>query len=334
MDITQTDITILMVSTVLVILMAITFPAIGLVEGGDINDTQELYDRFPELDIQTDRFDLAGDFPSPTADTSSTESQQIIEARESDSYSLHRILEDELYLFYQAYNQSTTLSGLYGGRSKDYDEGIIFMFQHSPTADSPVQIGSETAFTFFQVPATEGALSRSKMETNEEGQTGNWTIEVRTTGVDTENNVNITTFEYDILGTPETQDTSSYLSRATGYSIGNIPFLGPIIDGFSEVGDAASGFANVVFLKPLQYIVDVFIWFMLTVSELILNIVGGLFDGTAYLFGFVTVLVSVMIGVISTLPAPVALFYILPVFGLFTVLAKFLIIGVQSLPLT
>lgn len=61
MDITPLDITILVASTVGVILMSFTFPALGLT-GEEVTQ-----DDVPQFDIETDRFDMVGDFPTRPA---------------------------------------------------------------------------------------------------------------------------------------------------------------------------------------------------------------------------------------------------------------------------
>lgn len=58
MDITGMDITILVASTTGIILMSFAFPALGLT--GDEATTGDV----PNFDIETDRFDMVGDFPS------------------------------------------------------------------------------------------------------------------------------------------------------------------------------------------------------------------------------------------------------------------------------
>lgn len=58
MDITPLDITILVASTTGIILMSFAFPALGLT--GDETTESDV----PSFDIETDRFDMVGDFPS------------------------------------------------------------------------------------------------------------------------------------------------------------------------------------------------------------------------------------------------------------------------------
>lgn len=315
MDITKTDFSILMVATILVILMTITFPAMGLADNSDTKNASDLYDEFPTLSVDGDRFDFAGSFP------------------EAPSLSENLTSDGSITVDYGSL-EKLQISGeeLYGniGYTESISTGDDFL---GATLVHQVDDSREDDVKTISNPSTGDNVTVT-IPTADSGQTGNWTVSFIVEDVSTEENITVSA---NVLEVPDNEP--GFLVRVTAGVAGAVPFIGGMLKaGVLAIGMATTdgGIISVLasIASIIAYIGEAIIWFPLALMTFITNGLGAIVDAAVYLFSFTNIVINTMLLIVTELPPPIALFYVLPIFGMFGVLAKLLLVAVGKLPFT
>lgn len=100
----------------------------------------------------------------------------------------------------------------------------------------------------------------------------------------------------------------------------------PIVGGIYSAGEALA--------QIVGWIGSILYWGLGTSIEIVLNLVGSLFDVTGYLFSTATWLITTYTDVISNAPGWAAVIVTVPGLLLFATLAKFVAVGISLLPTT
>lgn len=265
MDITSWDMTVLVASTIGIVIMSFLFPAAGL--GGDqVNESD-----VPEFTMDSNRFDLAGDFPQRPG----APSEAYVEWREEIG------------------TASDNTRWLAGNTDLGYQVGLL----HNNSADEP-QL-SISIFNGSGSQVDEYSERHRFNETYEEGDliahydrvidipegTFDWEVAYFVESVDT--------FE-----TPGVQNGSNSEVRIEVRHrpedeswLDNVPIVG----GLFSAADAVAG--------AVLWIGAVVLWSIQTVFSLILNLIGMTFDVIVFGFGLASWLVTTYSSIVSGAPS-------------------------------
>lgn len=269
MDITRTDLTIIVAMSIGIILMSFIFPAAGLT--GDKAQQSEI----PDFNITSDRFDFAGDFPNdPGTPTRGTLHQQIGETGElQDSVDLFRKDGHTIRLRQTGYGPGTQSDQVVVNLTYINATGVIVedegtIWTNDQEGDRRTLGGTDFfGLEVSVVPEFEFNVSQ--------GETGVWHVDWRI-----ENEL-----ESDPTGGSDSG--GSWLSR--------IPVVGGALsNAVSTAGDVAS---------VVGWIGSILWWLAATVFEVILNALGIVVDVLLFIFGLASYLVTTYNGAVQGAPS-------------------------------
>lgn len=246
MDITRLDITILVATTLGVILMTFVFSGLGL--AGDEATASEV----PEFDIDTDRFDLVGDFPTRPSGPDGGTLVHVSEGSRSNPLA-------------QGSRNQAWITG-------DTSDGeFIFVLNENNVSDPRFEVTlqdwdngnltNEVTANFTE----EGDFN----QLNE----GDWKVDVT---FDRFYNVNespgqTAEFTYEIANDPTTEDTAWY-------------------SGIPVIGDTAEGLQWIS--RMLVFLTSVVQWFVLSVVQFLWNMAFAIFEVVKFAFDLVSFLTT------------------------------------------
>lgn len=268
MDITRLDITILVATTIGVILMSFTFPALGLT--GDKTNESDI----PEFTINADRFDITGDLPG--APGSATTGDQSVYYYEND------LIADNAWLV----------------GDKDTSGINLLMENRNTTSNPEFYVSTRLYVDGEQRDNATTQLNLSQTETLEtQYDTGDGIIYANTTitlaNINDKGTDNMTArFDYSI----EVDGTQNVLDSAgEGLSSGGGSDWYDGIPIVSQTADALSWVA-----RAIQYIANVLYWGVGTFVELLLNGLGVVFDIATYVVDLLTWLTDTYLAIQSS----------------------------------
>lgn len=260
MDITAFDITILVASTIGIILMSFAFPALGL--AGE--ETQE--SEVPEFDIESDRFDIAGEFPQPP--------------NEGPQHALQGTV-------YHNYPEESNEEFILGDESHGWT-----LRTYSPVNDS---VFVELMHWYEGDPGTTPNIQKHLVELENESDSAQL---IGGDVYDNWGNVTATVTAEDFAG----QGTDNF-TATVGYSFdcergcgsdgddGALTNL-PIVGGLFEAGaDVAGG---------VVWIAQIIVWMGVVAFELVINGLSAMVDVLAFVFGLADFLVTTYTDVVSS----------------------------------
>lgn len=306
MNFSSRDFAILVASAFALVAMSYTFPALGLA-GGD-----EQINEIPELEVDTDRFDWAGDFPEP------------IETGDLDEASIE-VPHDEPVTEY--FITRPEIAGVISHSGGSFDEGD----QEASIGLQQRGIDDEHNVDTGFIDLEEDEMLRLSIETVADDETGYWNVTYTVADVTDD----ATLIRYAVTRTPS--GDLGFLTRAIGSTIGMVPILGPFAEMLFYAG-AISDDSNIPIVGPiidgLGWFIEVFIWWFTFLAEMIINLIWALVDATTYGFGLLAWLGGSYWVIVSGAESWAVPFVSLPALLFSLEFTKLLLIGVKVLPTT
>lgn len=293
MDITGFDITILVASTIGIILMSFTFPALGLTG----EETSE--DEIPEFDVDADRFGFADEFPSrPNSPSSNV---MTISNREEDENRYTLTHTDRIQGGDNAVDVYTV-----------FETESVQPPDHSPRGQVWVEIsnfsnGEFDGYTeaYLNDTGDYATVSRAGYRVQFHLESAvNWN------GTLNENEGTRAVVSYEIQESPP--EVEPLIERV------------PIIGSFFETGGGG-------IVGAVTWIANVLQWAVLTSFDIILNGLGMVFDVVGFMFGLADFLVTTYTEIVSAegLAPWASVILVIPGIMLMAVWAKLAAVAVE-----
>lgn len=290
MEFSKFDLMVFVTMTLAVILLSFIVPATGLAADGNQTTESEV----PEYDIDSSRFDFAGEFPDRPGGSGSG----ILKYDENVGAGV----EGQSLKFLSRTDGSEFSIELQNATVTDDFEIVVIEYYNTQ---------GDTSITRY--PVEENDVGETYTYVND---TSGWTVEFTVDELNNYQESNFTaTVNYEVLNNGDDDDN-------TGGGLSAIPVVGTL---FKAGSDLAS---SVVWIGEVIY------WVVIFVFEVGINLLGMLFDTMLFAVDLVSWMIGTYESVVSAASGWASVILLVPAVLLFAEFVKLTFIGISLLPTT